>query len=145
MKVRVNIIQLGNNTGIEVPPDVPTQLGGGKTPLVTVTLNGFTYPSKIASMGGRLLIPVSAEVRARAGVKGGENHEIELVLDDKPRVIEPPADLAAALAANPAAAAAWDRLAPSHKKAHVTAIEGAKAADTRARRVDKAIATMLGD
>lgn len=145
MKVRVNIIQLGNNTGIEVPPEVPAQLGGGKTPLVTVTLNGFTYPSKIASMGGRLLIPVSAEVRARAGVKGGENHEIELVLDDKPRVIEPPADLAAALAASPAAAAAWDKLAPSHKKAHVTAIEGAKAADTRARRVDKAIATLLGD
>jgi hypothetical protein len=145
MKVRVNIIQLGNNTGIEVPPEVPAQLGGGKTPLVTVTLNGFTYPSKIASMGGRLLIPVSAEVRARAGVKGGENHEIELVLDDKPRLIEPPADLAAALAASPAAAAAWDKLAPSHKKAHVTAIEGAKAADTRARRVDKAIATLLGD
>jgi hypothetical protein len=145
MKVRVNIIQLGNNTGIEVPPDVPAQLGGGKTPLVTVTLNGFTYPSKIASMGGRLLIPVSAEVRAKAGVKGGETHEIELVLDDKPRVIEPPADLAAALAANTAAEAAWERLAPSHKKAHVTAIEGAKAADTRARRVDKAIATLLGD
>jgi hypothetical protein len=145
MKVRVNIIQLGNNTGIEVPPDVPAQLGGGKTPLVTVTLNGFTYPSKIASMGGRLLIPVSAEVRAKAGVKGGETHEIELVLDDKPRVIEPPADLAAALAANTVAEAAWERLAPSHKKAHVTAIEGAKAADTRARRVDKAIATLLGD
>jgi hypothetical protein len=145
MKVRVNIIPLGNNTGIEVPPEVPAQLGGGKTPLVTVTLNGFTYPSKIASMGGRLLIPVSAEVRAKAGVKGGETHEIELVLDDKPRVIEPPADLAAALAANTAAEAAWERLAPSHKKAHVTAIEGAKAADTRARRVDKAIATLLGD
>ena len=124
---------------------MPAQLGGGKTPLVTVTLNGFTYPSKIASMGGKLLIPVSAEVRAKASVKGGESHEIELVLDDKPRVIEPPRDLAAALAANPAALAAWDKLAPSHRKAHVTAIEGAKAADTRARRVEKAIATLLGD
>ena len=145
MKVRVNILQLGNNTGIEVPPEFPAQLGGGKTPLVTVTLNGFSYPSKIASMGGKLLIPVSAEVRAKAGVKGGESHEIELVHDDKPRVIEPPDDLAAALAANPAALAAWDKLAPSHRKAHVTAIEGAKAADTRARRVEKAIATLRGD
>ena len=145
MKVRVNILQHGNNTGIEVPPEVPAQLGGGKTPLVTVTLNGFTYPSKIASMGGKLLIPVSSEMRAKAGVKGGESHEIELVLDDKPRVIEPPGDLAAALAANPAARAAWDKLAPSHRKAHVTAIEGAKAADTRARRVERAIATLLGD
>ena len=145
MKVRVNILQLGNNTGIEVPPEFPAQLGGGKTPLVTVTLNGFSYPSKIASMGGKLLIPVSAEVRAKAGVQGGESHEIELVLDDKPRVVEPPGELASALAANPTAQAAWDKLAPSHRKAHVTAIEGAKAADTRARRVEKAIATLLGD
>ena len=145
MKVRVNILQLGNNTGIEVPPEVPAQLGGGKTPLVTVTLNGFSYPSKIASMCGKLLIPVSAEVRSKAGVKGGESHEIELVLDDKPRVIEPPRDLAAALAANPTAQAAWDKLAPSHRKAHVTAIEGAKATDTRARRVEKAVATLRGD
>lgn len=143
MKVRITILQLGNNTGIEVPPDVPAQLGGGKTPLVKVTLNGYTYPSKIASMRGKLLIPVSSEVRTKAGVKGGETHEIELELDDQPRVIEPPPDLAAALAANPAAQTSWDKLAPSHKKAHVTAIEGAKAADTRARRVEKAIATLL--
>lgn len=113
MKVTVNILQLGNNTGIEVPADVPAQLGGGTNPLVTVTLNGFTYPSKIATMGGKLLISVSAEVRAKAGVKGGETHEIELLLDDKPRIIEPPADLAAALAANPAAQAAWNKLAPT--------------------------------
>lgn len=139
MKVTVTILQMGNNTGIEVPPHVPAELGGGKTPLVRVTLNGFTYPSKIASMGGKLLIPVAAEIRAKAGVKGGETHEIELLPDDQPRVIEPPEDLAAALAANPAAKAAWDKLAPSHRKAHVTVIEGAKAAETRARRVEKAI------
>lgn len=144
MKVRINIIQLGNNTGIEVPHDVPTQLGGGKTPLVTVTLNGFTYPSKIARMGGRLLIPVSAEVRAKAGVRGGESHEIELVLDDKPRVIDPPDDLAAALAASPAGKAAWDALSPSRKKAHVTVVGDAKTAETRARRIENIIAELAG-
>ena len=144
MKVTVTILQMGNNAGIEVPPHVPAELGGGRNPLVRVTLNGFTYASKIATMGGKLLIPVSAEVRAKAGVKGGETHEIELVLDDVPRVVEPPADLAAALAVNPAARVAWEALAPGRKKAHVTAIEGAKAADTRARRVEKAIAELSG-
>jgi hypothetical protein len=142
MKFTTTILQVGNNTGIEVPPDVPAKLGSGKNPLVTVTLNGFTYPSKIASMGGKLLIPVSAEIRQKANVKGNETHEVELVLDDKPRIIEPPADLQAALDADPVAKASWDKLAPSHKKAHVTAIEGAKAPETRLRRVQKAIETL---
>ncbi|MDT7709478.1 MAG: hypothetical protein QOG20_5085, partial [Pseudonocardiales bacterium] len=46
-------------TGIEVPEEVVTGLGSGKRPAVTVTINGYSYPSTIASMGGRYLIPVS--------------------------------------------------------------------------------------
>lgn len=143
MKFTTTIYQIGNNAGIEVPPEVRDALGGGKNPLVRVTLAGYSYPGKIATMGGRLLIAVSAEVRRRTGVAGGETHEVELFLDDQPRIIVPPDDLAKALAANPAAQAAWEGLAPSHRKAHVTAIEGAKAAETRARRVDKAIEQLL--
>jgi len=139
MKFAALLFQSGNNVGIEVPPEVRDALGGGKNPLVRVTLNGFSYPGKIATMGGRLLVSVSAEIRSKAGVKGGETHEVELVLDDQPRVVEAPQDLRAALDADPAARAAWDKLAPSHKKAHVTAIEGAKAPETRLRRVQKAI------
>lgn len=142
MKFTTTIKQMGNNTGILVPPVVRDALNGGKNPLVTVTLAGHTYPSKIATMAGELLIPVSAEIRGLTGVKGGETHEVELVLDNQPRIIEPPEDLKAALALDPIAQAAWDKLAPSHKKAHVTAIEGAKAPETRARRVAKAIETL---
>ncbi|HET8621428.1 MAG TPA: YdeI/OmpD-associated family protein [Acidimicrobiales bacterium] len=46
-----------------------------------------------------------------------------------------PADLAAALAGDPAAAAAFDRLAPSHRREYVQWITEAKRAETRARRV----------
>jgi hypothetical protein len=145
MNFTTTLFQIGNNVGIDVPPEVRDALGGGKNPLVVVTLNGFTYPGKIASMAGKLLISVSAEIRQKAGVKGGETHEVTLVLDDKPRVIEPTEDLAAALAADPAAAAAWEKLSPSNRKAHVTAIEGAKAPETRARRVLKALETLRGD
>ena len=143
MKFTATIFQSGNNTGIEVSPAVRDALDGGKNPLVGVTLNGFTYQGKIASMGGKLLVSVSAEVRQKAGVKGGETHEVELVLDAAPRAYEAPADLIAALHDTPAAKTAWDRLAPSHRKAHITAIEGAKAPETRARRVQKAIEMLL--
>ena len=138
MKFTANIHQTGNNTGINVPPEVRDALGGGKNPLVRVTLAGHTWASKIATMGDKLLIGVSADIRRMTGVKGGESHEVEVLLDDKPRIVEAPGDLQAALDADPVAKAAWDRLAPSHKKSHVTAIEGAKAPETRLRRVQKA-------
>lgn len=139
MKFTTNILQTGNNTGIIVPPAMRDELAGGKNPLVVVTLAGHTWRSKIATMGDRLLIGVSAEIRGITGVRGGEAHEVTLVLDDQPRVIEAPSDLQAALDADPVAKAAWNRLAPSHKKAHVTTIEGAKAPETRLRRVQKTI------
>jgi len=143
MKFTTTIVQIGNNTGIEVPPEVRDALGGGKTPLVQVTLNGFGYKSKIAAMGGRLLVSVSAEVRQKAGVKGGETHEVELVLDTAPRVYEAPADLQSAIDDRPAAQAAWDRIAPSQRKAHITSVEGAKSAETRSRRIEKVIEMLL--
>src|SRR5258708_9279530 len=46
-------------TGIEVPEDIVTRLGGGKRPAVRVTLGGYTYRTTIAPMGGSYWIGVS--------------------------------------------------------------------------------------
>ena len=129
----------GRNTGIEVPPEVVESLGAGKRPPVVVNVNGFEYRSTIAPMGGTFLIPFSSDKRATTGLGGGDHIVVELELDTAPRIVEPPADFAAALDATPGAREAWEQLAPSHKKAHVTAIEGAKAAETRQRRIAKAV------
>ena len=83
MRFRASIDQHGKSaTGIVVPPEVVEGLGSSKKPKVTVTINGYSYPSSIASMGGRFLLPVSAEVRAGAGVAAGDVVEVEVVLDD---------------------------------------------------------------
>lgn len=132
----------GNTTGIVVPPEIVEKLGGGKKPAVNVTVNGFAYRSSIASMGGEFLVGVSAERRAAAGVKGGDAITVTLALDTAPREVDIPPDFAKALAANKAAKAAFDKLSYSHKSQHVLAITGAKAAETRARRIDKAIAML---
>jgi len=129
----------GRNTGIEVPPEVVASFGAGKRPPVVVNVNGFEYRSTIASMGGTFLIPFSSDKRAATGLAGGDHLVVDLELDTAPRIVEPPADFAEALDAAPGAREAWDRLSPSHKKAHVTAIEGAKAAETRQRRIAKAV------
>ena len=125
-------------TGIEVPADVVTGLGSHRRPAVTVTINGYSYPSTIATMGGRPLIPVSAEARKGAGVAAGDEIDVDVVLDDKPRTVTVPDDLAAALDAA-GARAAFDAMSYSHQRAHVLAVEGAKAAQTRARRIAKVV------
>ena len=126
-------------TGIEVPGDVLVALGAGKRPSVRVTINGYAYPSTVGSMGGRSLIPVSAEVRARAGVAAGDLVDVEIVPDTAPRTVEVPADLKGALDQAPAARQAFDRLSYSGQRRHVLAVEGAKTDETRQRRIGKVI------
>lgn len=136
------MLQQGNNTGIPVPEDVVEALCGGKRPAVNVTVNGFSYRSTIAPMGGRFLIPFSSDKRAATGIAGGDRLDVVLTLDTEPRTVEPPADFAAALDAEPGARAAFDALSPSRQKAHVVSIEGAKAAETRERRIAAAVASL---
>jgi hypothetical protein len=131
---RTTMYLTGRNTGIPVPPEVLEQLGGGKRPAVAVTVNGYRYASTVGSMGGRALIPFSSEHRATSGIAGGDDLEVALELDAAPRDTPVPDDLAAALA-EAGARPAFDALSPSRRKAHVVSVEGAKAPETRARRV----------
>ncbi|MCM3502737.1 YdeI/OmpD-associated family protein [Microbacterium sp. P26] len=134
MRFETTLFQMGNNTGIEVPPEVLEALDGGKRPAVTVDVNGYTYSSTVGAMGGRSLVPFSADKRKATGLSGGDAITVELTLDTAPRTVEVPDDLAAALSAA-GKREAFDALSLSARKAHVTNVEGAKAADTRARRV----------
>ncbi|MBM7790607.1 YdeI/OmpD-associated family protein [Tenggerimyces flavus] len=141
MKFRTTILSSGKNTtGIEVPPDVVEALGKGKRPPVRVTLNGYTYRSSIAVMGGAYLVGVSAEVRAHAGVAGGDELDVEVELDTEPREVEVPDDFATALKADKAANERFAALSYSHKRRWVMSIEDAKTEATRQRRIAKAVA-----
>jgi len=130
-------------TGVEVPGEVVAALGPSRRPAVKVTINGHSYGSTVAAMGGRFMLPVSAENRTAAGVAAGDQVEVELVLDGAPRVVTVPDDLRAALDAAPVAAQRFTALSYSHQRAHVLSVEGAKAAETRARRVAKVVDTLL--
>lgn len=130
----------GNNTGIEVPDEVIELLGAGRRPAVTVNVNGFEYQSTVGVMGGRHLISISAAIRKQAGLHGGDAIQVELTLAERPREVAIPADLAAALAAEPAAAAFFATLSNSVQRYHVDSINAAKADATRQRRLDKAMA-----
>jgi bifunctional DNA-binding transcriptional regulator/antitoxin component of YhaV-PrlF toxin-antitoxin module len=130
--------------GLEVPHEVVEALGAGPRPRVTITINGHSWKSRVAIMRGRSLLGLSNANRQAAGVATGDEVEVEVEVDAEPPVVVEPADFARALDADPVARAAYDRLAYSHKREHVLAIEGAKKPETRMRRIEKAVA-MLRD
>ena len=129
----------GTTTGFEVPQEIVDGLGAGGRPKVVVKLNGYTWRSSIAKMGGSYWLGVSAQNRAGAGVAGGDVLDVTVELDTAVRTVTVPDDLAAALEREPAAKALWAGLSFSHQRQHVEHIEGAKTADTRARRVTKCV------
>jgi Bacteriocin-protection, YdeI or OmpD-Associated/Domain of unknown function (DUF1905) len=130
--------------GLEVPPEVVEALGGGKRPAVTITINGHSWKSRVAIMRGRYLLGLSNANRKAAGVTTGDEVEVEVDIDAEPRVVAEPADFGRALDADPAARTAYDRLSDSRKREHVLTIEGAKKPETRAQRIDKALAMLRG-
>ena len=137
-------VELGGKTatGIEVPAAVVAKLGSSKRPAVSVTINRYTYRSTVAPMGGRFMLPVSAQVREAADVAAGDRVDIDIELDQAPREVTVPADFARALARDPAARRFFDGLSFSNQQRTVISIEAAKTAETRARRIAKAVSTM---
>ena len=143
MKFRATIELAGKTaTGIEVPAAVVAKLGSSKKPAVRVTIKGHTYRSTVASMGGRFMLPISAEVREAAGVAAKDKVEVDVELDTAPREVTVPTDFARALTREPAAKRFFEGLSFSNKQRIVIAIEAAKAPETRQRRIAKSVSSL---
>jgi Bacteriocin-protection, YdeI or OmpD-Associated/Domain of unknown function (DUF1905) len=127
----------------EVPLDVPTVFGKARAP-VRGTINGHPFRSTVAVYGGRSYLPVRKALREAAGVAAGDAVVIELEADEQPRTVDPPPDLAAALAADPEARAAFEGLSFTHQREYAEWVAEAKREATRRRRVDQAV-EMLRD
>lgn len=140
MRFRATIQLTGKTaTGIEVPEDLVAALGPSKRPAVCVALGEYAYRTSVAARGGRFLLPVSAEVREKAGVAAGDEVDVDIELDAAPREVTVPADLAEALESDPKARRFFDGLSYSQKQGYVIPIEAAKTPATRERRIAKAI------
>jgi len=140
MRFHTKILQAGKTaTGIEIPEEIVNALGGGRRPAITVTINGFTYRSTVAVMGGAYMVGVNADNRAGARVKGGDDVDVDIELDTAPREVVVPAELASALDAEPAARRTFDGLSNSNKSWHTYQVENAKTDETRRRRIAKSI------
>ena len=139
--VRVTIVREGSMCFVPVPFDPKGVFGKVRAP-VRVSLNGYTYRSTIAAMGGTVCIPLRRSNREAAGLEGGETLDVEIALDTEKRVVTPPRDLVRALKARPPAWERWRELSFSHQREYAEAIDGARKPETRARRIEKAVRTI---
>lgn len=123
---------------MEVPGDVVAALGGGGRIPVVASFDGVGYRGSIASMGGCMALGVLKSIRGELGKGDGDAVTVTVERDTGERVVEVPADLAAALA-EAGVREAFDGLSYSHRREHVNAINEAKRPETRARRIAKAV------
>jgi hypothetical protein len=143
MVFKGTVRRAGSAGYIELPFDPKDVFGKVRAP-VKVTLNGYTFRTTIAAMGGPPCIGIRTSYREAAGLEGGEKVEVLVALDDEPRVVTPPADLVKALKAAPPAWDRWGELSFTHQREHAEAVEGAKKPETRARRIANAVAMVRG-
>jgi hypothetical protein len=118
--------------------------GGAKVFPVKVTVNGKPAQLRLARMGGENLIGFSKAARAELGVEIGEQVHAVIERDDGPREIAIPDELQQALDADPAAKAAFEKLAPTHRKEHARSVADAKRPETRAKRLAAVLEALRG-
>ncbi len=145
MQLRTVINRAGKTAaGIVVPDEFVEALGGGRRPKVRVTARDYTFRTSIAHMGGVFMLGISNETRDCSGLMPGEVADFEIELDTEPREVAVPSDLAAALAVDARARAAFERLSYSNQRRVTMPIEAIKGAEARARRVERTVAELRG-
>ena len=80
--------------------------------------------------------------KRRTGLGAGDRAEVSVVLDTTSRTPTLPDDLAVAFAASPGTGEAFARLPAGKQRRLVEHVLQAKAADTRARRIERAVADL---
>jgi len=139
VRFEVEIESLGPALGFDVPFDPNVEFGKVRAP-VRVTINGYEFATTIGAMSGRYLVGLNKEVRALTRVEAGDRVDVELVLDEEPRTVEVPADLAAAL--DPDSRAFLDSLSHTDRKEYVRWVEQAKREEPRRARIEQAAARL---
>ena len=143
MRFRATIEGTGKTAaGMRIPPQIVQSLGSSRRPPVRITINGYTYRNTVAVMGGEFWVGVSAEHRAGSDTAAGDQVDVDLELDTEPREVTVPIDFARALDGDGDARRFFDTLSYSNRLRHVLSVEGAKTAETRDRRIAKAVASL---
>ncbi|MBU0508564.1 YdeI/OmpD-associated family protein [bacterium] len=124
---------------IEIPFDVEKEYGArGRVP-VKATFDGEPYRGSIFPYGGVHLLLVLKAIRQKLDKDVGDSVRVTLELDTQTREVKLPDDFRKALGKNKKAKTVFEDFSYNHRREYVMWIESAKQAETRARRIAKAV------
>ena len=131
--------RLGPNGQVSLSYEHRAELGGGVRLAMAGTINGTPFRTTSFRMGDFTGIAIRKEVQVAAGVSPGDEVDLEIRLDTAPRTVDPPPALAAALAEDALAQAAFSAMSYTHQRECAEWVAAAKKGDIRDRRVAKAL------
>jgi hypothetical protein len=133
-RFKATVAKTGSRIALPIPFD-PNQVWGVKQRHhITGTINGCGVRGSLGSDGEHYFLPLGAAWRRGSGVEAGT--EVEVVLmPEGPQADALPADVLAALEAEPQAKAFFEALATFYRNGYMRWIEGAKRAETRSARI----------
>ncbi|MCA8941951.1 MAG: DUF1905 domain-containing protein [Planctomycetes bacterium] len=124
-------------TFVIVPDDVRRALGGNARIPVRGTVAGAPIRATISKGEGVHRFAVTRDVQDAAGVRVGDEVEIVIEVDTATRSVPVPSELREVLDAE-GLWPAFEKLAPSHRRAWSEHVAEAKKPETRSRRASKA-------
>ena len=132
----------GGGAIAQIPDKFIEPLGGLKQMRMVATLNGVAFKTSTMTYRGGFYCIVQKEVRDKAGVGFGDKVDIELTRDETPRKLELAPEFEKALKADPALKARFDALSFSRRRELADPIREAVKPETRAARLEKALASL---
>ena len=138
-------------TFVDIPPDVVEALKATGRTSVVGTIDGQPFKNQVMpyffeGQGRKVVMVVNKATRTGLGKEAGDTVEFELERDERSRSADVvvPDELADALAADPQAKAAFDALAPSHRREFAESVAQAKRPETRLRRAAQTVERLRG-
>jgi hypothetical protein len=128
----------GGGHAVAVPKEVAAAFSN-KRPQVLAHVNGVEYRSRLMVYGGQSYLGLRKDLLRQLEVEAGDRVQIELVEDHEERIVVEPPELTQALADDPAAQAAYQKLPFTHRNEYARWIDEGKKPETRADRVAKTI------
>jgi Bacteriocin-protection, YdeI or OmpD-Associated/Domain of unknown function (DUF1905) len=123
---------------LKIPFDAREMFGQARPP-VRGMINGVPIRARLSVYGGETYLGLRREIREAAGIEVGDEIEVVLELDDAPRTVEVPPELAAVLAADPGLRVLYDALSFSHRREYAQWVGQAKRQETRDTRAARAV------
>jgi hypothetical protein len=140
----VESVSQGRGAAAALPFDPKAAFGRARAPVRVTVGDHEPFRTTVAVYGGAGWIGLRKAQLADMGLAVGDRITVRVELDEEPREVEVPPELATALGADRAAATAYEALSYSHRREYARWIAEAKRSETRERRAARAVG-MLRD